>query len=243
MWQITTRNMPSLHTFEAAKEFWDKTPVWKNKNSSWRPLDSVRMEHKRLVKRDDGSYACVLYQTPMVVYYPDKVELKLHSSPSSSAFCWKVSPAGCNLASSNDQVFWGVDTPDGSRFYDYDKGALVLIKQPGNQWILESEPRSVTEQVYDRKLGAEARRRLKPYADWYNAVKRLGGDLPGRFQTDHEKERGLAMLANQTGNINFLEVAKLIGDPAVVQTIAYEYIGAYSRQTVPHDRLPRRDRK
>ena len=240
MWSISTYNIPTLHTFEAAEEFWNKTAPWKNKDESWRPLDSVRMDHKRLVKTKDGGYACVLYNTALVTYYPDKVELELDSRASSSAFCWKVYPAGCSITSANGTPFWGIDTPEGNRFYTYSKTALILSKQPKNQWKLESVPDKPTEWVFDRKLGAQARKLLKPYRTWYETTERLGVKLRSSWHSVGAIGKSLDMLINQPEGINFLEVSELIGSPAFALKEMYIHIGAHTKHNVPFDRLPRK---
>ena len=242
MWSISTCNMPSLHTFEAAEEFWNDAKPWRNRDKSWRPLDSVRMDHKRLVKTDDGSYACVLYNMALVTYYPDQVELEIDSRVSSSAFCWCVQPEGCHITSTNGVHFWSVRTLEGEHFYRPDKTSLVLLRQPKKQWKLDSIPAKTTEWVYDRKLGVQARKLLKPYTTWYETSKRLGMSLPNVWPSVGATNEGLGMLLEQPERINFLEVANLISTPEHALKAAYIYMGAHTEQVVPFDRLPNRTR-
>lgn len=238
-WSISTRNMQNLHSFAAAESFWNATPLWKNKNVSWRPLDSTRMEHKRLVRNRDGGYECVLYSTALVTYYPDSVYLCAHGSTSSSMFIWRVCPKGCQLTSQNGERFWQVDTPEGKRFY---RGDIELSAQGKNLWKLKSKAETVQERVYDRKVGAEARKLLKPYKDWYTMTTRLGVKLPhGKYLSHYTTAQGIRTLSEAPDNVTqFLTIADMIGSPESATKAAYEEFGAYSYQDVPHDRLPRR---
>ena len=240
MWAINTHNMPSLRSFHDAESFWNKAVAWKNRDQSWRPLDDRRMDHKRLVKNSHGGFECTLYRTPLVIYYPDTVEVQLHHSNSSSMFIWRVAPKGLSLTSQNGMRFWEVNTPDGVRYYTSSRDGLEFSAQGNNIWQLENKPDHVNEWVYDRKIGAETRKLIKPYTIWYEASKRLGLVVPRTFTRNTKYLRDL--LERPDDSSIFLELNSQIGSPAEVIKAAYLLTGAHTQQSVPHDRLPRKTR-
>lgn len=243
MWAITTHGMPSLHSFKDAETFWNGQNPWKNRDESWRPLDTRRMEHKRLVKTADGGYMCVLFSTPLVTYYPDKIKLEVYSTPSSAYFSWRVRPLGCRIQSANGRHFWEVDTPEGSRFYTAGKNALELLSVRDGLWKISNKPAEVTEWVYDRKLGAQARKLVKPYATWFNTTQRLGSVLKTHVHDRNHKILQIEhLLADPEKYEAYPRLASYIGHPQNAVNSAYLHLGARTQQPVPHDRLPRRTR-
>lgn len=243
MWAISTYNMPTLHSFGAAEEFWNNAKAWKNEDQSWRPLDGRRMTHKRLVKTSDGGYQCVLFSTPLVTYYPDKIKLEVYATQSSASFSWCVRPLGCRPQSANGRHFWEVDTPDGKRFYTCGSNNLELSSVGNGVWELENKPGDVTEWVYDQKLGAQARKLVKPYATWFATTERLGARLTNYVHNRNHKVHQIEQLLSDPKNYEaYPEYAYYIGHPQNAVNSAYLYLGARTQQPVPHDRLPRRER-
>lgn len=241
MYSISTRNLQSLHSFGAAENYWNNTKAWRKEDPSWRPLDSPRMPHKRLVKNRNGGYECTLFRTALVTYYPDRVVLDTHHSVSSNAFMCCMKPEGCQPVSANADRFWQVNTPDGVRFY---RGYLELSSQGKGLWKLKNKPELIQEKVYDRQTGAEIRKLLKPYTDWYTMTARLGVKLPdSQYMHRGSSAEGIRTLMAQPDNsTQFLSIAELLGSPKRAIKTAYEQLGAYSYQDVPPDRLPRRSR-
>lgn len=237
MWTIQTHNMPKLRSFAGAEAFWNGSPLWKNRDEAYRPLDSRRMKHKCLVKNRRGGYECTLFRTPLVTYYPDSVELIIDSRRSSTAFIRCVAPRGIDLVNTRGQLFWRVNTPEGRCFYTGSQ-IMVFSAQGEGLWKPENPPDPVEERVYNPKLGAQTRKLLKPYTLWYETTKRLGIRFPNTFRrVNHSALK--VLLDEPTNSSNFLALSEEIGPPADAIYAAYKLTGAYSYVPVPPYRLPR----
>ena len=66
-------NLPSLSNYEEAHRFWETAAMWKGRTleSDERVLDSKRKTNVTIRKTCDGSIACKLYNTDVLVYHPD----------------------------------------------------------------------------------------------------------------------------------------------------------------------------
>ena len=241
-----TDDISSIHSYEQAVKTWDSAEEWKNELSSWRPLAGKRMPHKRIVKQTDGGYACVLYSTAMVTYYPDEVVLACDNRSMSHGFSNRVCPSGMRPTSNGhgSGMFWQVETDEGTRFYRQGRERLRLKKTSGVRWKLMNEPATDMEWVYDPKLGAAARKLLKPYDTWYAMTKRLGlslPDNPGHSHMPNDYDRAIEKLLVAPNEVELIaEMAQVIGDPVNARAAAYLHLGARYQVAAPFARLPRR---
>ena len=239
-----TDDISSIHSYEQAVKTWDSAEEWKNELSSWRPLAGKRMPHKRIVKQTDGGYACVLYSTAMVTYYPDEVVLACDNRSMSHGFSNRVCPSGMRPTSNGhgSGMFWQVETDEGTRFYRQGRERLRLKKTSGVRWKLMNEPATDMEWVYDPKLGAAARKLLKPYDTWYAMTKRLGVNLPSgtEFVPAYHQRAVIKLLEAPDDVARIAEMAQTIGLPEHARAAAYLHLGARSQVAAPFDRLPRR---
>ena len=241
-WSIDTHNLKQIHSFAAAEKFWQDSKPFKNQDKSWRPLDNVRMPHKRLVKRDDGGYDCVLYNTAIVKYYPDGVELDFYGTTSTKAFAWCVSPNGCSMVSANGVQFWQVTTPEGERYYPASMNPVRLKLLADGCWKLDGPVNTAHHWAYDPKLGAAARRIIKPYKSWFEVSVRLGAKLISNWITPKPTSAHLDLLIAAPDNvIIFPKLVHGLGKPQDALAALYRHMGAQYRAAVPHDRLPGRN--
>jgi hypothetical protein len=237
-----TDDITSIHSYEQAVKVWDEAEEFRHEHTSWRALASKRMPHKRIVKQTDGGYACVLYSTAMVVYYPDHVELACDGRSMSNGFSWRVCPTGTNPTGNGGDMFWQINTAQGTRFYREGRKRLRLKELGNGKWALMNEPATDFEWVYDPKLGAAARKLLKPYDTWYATSKRLGlqlTDVASFIPNYHE--RAIEKLLEAPDDVETIaETAQTIGDPFNARAAAYLHLGARYQVAAPFDRLPRR---
>jgi len=236
---IQTHNMPRINCFAEAERVWNEAKPWRYEHASWRPLDSSRKKHMRIVKlRDDRGYECVLHNLAVVTYYADgNVALRCYDSVSTSQFAWCVRPKGCANTSTKGRMFWQVETDHGPCFYREASEALVL--QPtANAWKLTTLPSEEHEWAYDPKKGADVRKRLKPYAAWYAVLARLGATP--KKQLSYSPRNGVeCFLGAYDQTEHYVEFARVLGSPKDILPVAYETTGARYKSLVPHNRLPR----
>lgn len=241
MFGIKTHNMACINSFAQAKAFWAKTAVWKNQDASWRPLNNTRKFHMRLVKLSDGGYDCVLYNTSIVRYYRDRVELGCYSTKSTQAFAWRVKPVGCSPVSANGEMFWQVATPDSIKFYAEGKQRLKLAARGSGVWELTNEPQKQLIWQLDRGLAAQARKMVKTYANWFAIVKKLTGKEPFTSTYLFDGKKDVLDFVKYHDNAEmFKDFAVVYGNPKAVTKLLYLHTGA--RYSVPstHDCLPKK---
>jgi len=244
MFSISTYNITPIHSLAQAVIAWDKTPVWRNQHASMKPLDTVRMPHKCLVKLSlDQGYDCSLYNTTMVRYCMDgSVELNCHDTTSSAQFVWRVAPNGCTPTSHKGRMYWRVRTDDGDRYYRCGVERLRLQPTAAGNWLLTNKADQPTEWVLDRKLAAQARKLVKPYSQWYAVSQRMGAGATQRlfhYGRDYRIPTIRQLLEDHDNPATFLAVAPEIGAPINARNSAYLHLGARTQQPAPFDRLPR----
>lgn len=232
-WAISTHNMECVNSYAAAVRIWDAAKPWKGEHSSWRQLDGRRMRHKRLVKQSDGGYACTLFRTAMVTYYPDRVLLDCYPSISTTAFCQCVRPTWAIPISHAGHLFWGVN----DQFYVRGEEPLDF-RFIDEKWTLVNQPYVFFEPIYQPEVAATLRKRLKPYTDWYKLANRHAG--PFRAQMIYDDQIAHYLRSNDISDLStFHHVATKIGSPKDLRRILYRIAGGYKEFPVPHHRLPR----
>jgi hypothetical protein len=243
-WSISTRGPKQVGSFAAAEKVWTDAKPWKSELTSWRPLADQRMRHKRIVKlSEDRGYACVLHQTPVVTYFADgSVALQCYSSQSTQLFAWYMKPEGCRPVSHKGEMWWSVETDEGTHYYAQDGEPLVLEPTGKGKWRLLSRTREATERAYNAKAGAQARKLIKPYLDWFDLTSRMNGNkYYGKFAVPSQGHIQ-TLMDNPDGVGMFRALAESGATPDLVRKHAYEITGAYTQVAVPHDRLPRTSR-
>lgn len=97
---ISTKHLPVLRTYaEALYRYENAEPV---RGGDLRLLGNNRNStHMTISKRDDGGIECVLYRTPCITYYPDRIMLNQGSwtTKSTAAFIHAVAPVRCSMRS------------------------------------------------------------------------------------------------------------------------------------------------
>lgn len=240
MYQVSVHNIPSISSFQKAEAHWNKEKPWRGQESSWRPLDSRHMQHKRIVKNNDGGYECTLHQTIMVTYYPNRVTLGFHGSRSSKAFANRVAPRGCELVNA-DATFWSINTKDGVQYFTKAKQTLSLNLVSDGVWELENEADEVTEWTYNPKQGAHVRKLLGRYATWYRTIERMGMKISCSQALYSQQSVALRALEKDPTNSEiFPDIARVIGSPEKAMPVAYRVFEAYTKEVVPSYRLPRK---
>lgn len=240
-WSISTRDLTCISSFAQAEKHWADTAPWKTEDQTWRPLGNRRARHKRLVKLVDGGYACVLYNTAMVTYYPDdSVLLNVHDSMSSQDFSDCMAPAGCRAVSHQGCMYWKINVPQGVHYYRPARERLHLRPAPCQTWeVVGALPDMPVERKFDRALGAATRKALKPYFQWLEMTERLTGKSVNRM---YSPPVGLVtrLLETPSSPELYLELCRAGGSRDAVTRMAYLSTRAVTSAPVPYDRLPKR---
>lgn len=240
MFGMNLCGMANIRSFKQAQEHWAGAEPWRNKHTSWRPLQNIRKEHVRMIKlSNERGYECVLYSTPMVTYYANG-DIKLIGDDRSASyqFAWRTTPTGISPVGNNGNgMFWKVETPEGERFYK-DSGCLMLTPASDGAWQVTNTPATVTEKVLDRKIAAGVRAKLRHYDKWEKLTSRLTGAHIHVYSPDRRDVFGLLQYADNSEL--FPQFRNALGPVEDFRQIAYEIAGAFSEVPVPHDRLPRK---
>jgi hypothetical protein len=238
---VSTLGIPRICDFAQALACWGAALSWRN-NAEERALDGRRMHHKRIRRRLDGGYECILYSTAMVTYLPDgSVFLNAHPSKTSRRFAHRVAPQGCIPLWHQGCMLWSVRTAAGNRFYRVGRDLLHLRPAGPGQWTSLSAPVAMVEQIYDPKIGAKTRKMLQPYELWYQAVERLGTVPMPQWPGNQGRKMVVDELLSDFENPElFAKVASFVGDPQSVRQLSYLATGAHYGRPVPPSRLPRK---
>ena len=241
-WSISTRELTGVHSLKRAASVWSEATPWKTKDPYWRPLGGRQALHKRIVKlRDDQGYDCVLYDVALVSYRTDgSVVMKAHDSTSSQLFAHYMAPQGCTPVSHHGKMYWQVMTPAGHQYYRPANNLYLAPTAPGVWEAVGNIPEMPTEIVHDRKLGATARKLIKPYVDWLAITERLTGHI-AQEKWHQPDTADVAYLLAQNDDVEFFpKLAEDGGSAKAVREVAYNLMGANKKTPVPYDRLPRK---
>lgn len=240
-WAIQTWDLHSIRSYQDAVEHWERTPPWKNETTDKRALAGWRKHHMHLRKIGDA-YECVLYHTPIATYYPDgSIQVDTCDTQSTIAFGRCMTPMGIDAISHMGCMYWRIQEADTQRYY---RGRSLLIPaDTPDVWINNSagSKKPELEWVLDRKKAAEVRKLFKPYAEWHKLTARLMNKThyPSAVYNHNILRR---LMEYPTDHELYPECMRLIGDVPNFLTEAYSIARARSKQEVPFDRLPRRER-
>lgn len=235
-WSINTSGIPGIDTLKNARETWEAAKFWKGRDENVRQLNGPRKKHMTIVKTAEG-FSCRLYHTDLVEYLNNgNVVLRCHDSQSSTFFAWCVAPFGCRPITMSGRMFWEVKTADGTHYYRQGEEPLEFTPD-GMGWKIISSPEIQKEWVFDPKLGAATRKKLKPYKVWHDVSVKLGMS-PTRSWRRYAKDT-ISLLLYESDEVTFSDLFCNAGSPAEIYPIAYEITGARYKADVPFDRLPR----
>ncbi len=239
MFQIEVRSMPSLQSFAACKQWYEQTK--KPKGVDWkeneRPLDSVRMHHKRIVLNSAGGYELTLYRTPLVTYWPDgTVTVHLHDSRSSQSFLGRMLPGGLAI-NTKSRILLSVDTDSGVRWVQAGPDGVMLERAEYNRWRIINEVEQRRREFVNRQKSSDVRKTIKPFLTWYRAASKI---IP--FEKRHFGSGTALSIFDVTKTEDWPKLAEFVHNEEVFRDRAYDYFGAREVLPIPDDTPPRRGR-
>lgn len=233
---IQTHRLPVLTSHQDCKEWFEKTELPKRAGweDNWRPLDRNTMPHKRLVKRNDGSYSCTLYRCDHVVYHEDgQVEVQLYPSNSSMAFLGRMLPAGIDTHNS----LLRVETEEGLAWFA-SNGHPFLLRPCNNNsrhWQVIGGSQERRREFTNKEKSVEVRQLIKPFMSWYKATEKLIG-----WKTQIDANPSQIRHLNVTNSEHWLELANFMRDPDKFRDAMYRTYGAKEIRVIPNTVPPSR---
>lgn len=201
--------MPSIHrdglrtiaNVAEAEAWYNRLPVWRGRQetlSGWAYADADKTAaprcigkgvkqkpHMTLRPRSNGSWACRLYDTDVVIYNPDgSIDLDVtYGSVSTSIFANALLPSGVDASSTSGVValngagWWDRDVPN-MRVYNAD--SPVTIEREGEIWVCNNA--SPFQSYYVDRAQAKLALAVYPigqFEKWFKAYSAMNGwDMP-----------------------------------------------------------------
>ena len=170
--------------YEFFKEKWEKTKPIRGRSVDVRPIDNYRRYRdwetieKRLVRCDGGVeqevYACHLYQTDVVLYYPDgSIGLQIGSwaTPTTADFMTCHSPFYICKRYNKIWVYPNGHSVD-EAYPIPEEGELRLVVGADGSYKPD-RPIKIEKVVVDRTKAKDAREKIKPFIEWAKSFNKL----------------------------------------------------------------------
>ena len=229
-------------SYEFYKVKWERTKPIRGRSKDVRPIDNYRRYRdwetieKRQVVGQDGIaqdvYACNLYGTDVVSYYPDGsigLQINTWATPSTADFMATHSPFYVCKRYNKIWVY-----PKGHNFDEAypipENGEMRLIMGADGHYKPE-KPVKVEKVVVDRTRAKEAREKIKPFIDWAKSFNRLTDgwimqDTRDQFAKYEEfNEHGWATIMVDYGLPSGMVKYRWTGNVEGIDAVkAYEYL-------------------
>ena len=175
--QVEREVMMNTNFYENYKNLYDSVKPIRGRVEDVRPLGQRRRDWETIEKRGDN-YACHLYQTDVVTYYPDNsigLVAGIWATPLTAEFMHTHSPF---YAYKKYKKLWiRVHTPDGDKHYPIPEKGELLMRRTGEidgiSTYEPSEPIVIQQRVVDRAKAKEAREKIKPFLEWAKMFMKL----------------------------------------------------------------------
>ena len=174
----------SNRCYEFFKEKWEKTKPIRGRSVDVRPIDNYRRYRdwetieKRFVRCDGGVeqevYACHLYQTDVVLYYPDgSIGLQIGSwaTPTTADFMTCHSPFYICKRYNKIWVYPNGHSVD-EAYPIPEEGELRLVVGADGSYKPD-RPIKIEKVVVDRTKAKDAREKIKPFIEWAKSFNKL----------------------------------------------------------------------
>ena len=168
-----------MRCYEYYKARWEKTKPIRGRSTDVRPIDNSRRyrDWERIAKvivNGQEVYACQLYDTDVVRYYPDGsigLMIDTWATPMTADFMHCHSPFfACKKY---NQIWVYPKGHSADECYPIPKETEVKLVLDENGQYKPENPVMLTQKVIDRKKAKEAREKIKPFIDWARAFNKL----------------------------------------------------------------------
>jgi hypothetical protein len=171
-------------SYEYYKKKWEKTKPIRGRSVDVRPIDNYRRYRdwetieRRISVKTDGTqqevYACHLYGTDVVSYYPDgAIGLQIHTyaTPTTADFMATHSPFHICKRYNKIWVYPKGHNVDEAYPIPHE-GEMRLVMGADGHYKPEN-PVKIEKVVVDRTKAKEARDKIKPFIDWARSFNKL----------------------------------------------------------------------
>jgi hypothetical protein len=171
--------MNALSAYEYYKKKWEDTKPIRGRAEVVKPISQRRRTWETIEKLSEDVYACRLYQTDVVKYYPDgSIEFTAEqwSTPLSAEFMSMHSPFHCYKKHSKLWVKVHGKTDEDTKHYPVPReGGLRLYAEMVGSQVLYAPKEVITikKSVVDRVKAKDARLKLKGFLDWAKTFNKL----------------------------------------------------------------------
>jgi len=171
--------MSALSSYEYYKRQWEQIKPIRGRVEVIKPIGQRRRTWETIEKRVDDVYACRLYHTDVVKYYPDgSIEFTAEqwSTPLSAEFMSMHSPFNCYKKHSKLWVQVYGKTAEDTKHYPVPReGGLRLYAEMVGGQVLYAPKETITikKSVVDRVKAKDARLKLKGFLDWSKTFNKL----------------------------------------------------------------------
>ena len=168
--------IPLINDYATALKLWEDTKPIRGRAIDTRPLGHRRNDHYLINKLPDGAVECILYKTPVVIFWENGDVVIRHDGYNSVSTCNFIGEVlGLHSSIFNYKTLVGFGGKD---YIVPDSG--LTIKRNAN-WVYEPvNPVPVVGHAIDRKGANNVRARYKPFRAYLSSMCRLkaGSDYP-----------------------------------------------------------------
>lgn len=169
MFTIHGHLLPHCSTYEEAVKVYEAAHQHPRFTSGWRGLKDKRDTSKQVCLTGTGAVVFRYHHTDMIIWLPDRVEIKLYDSRSSGVFLDRFLPSGLTTKTISGEMY--IADRNGNCFVQ-EKGPLVFTYD--GKWVLDQETAHRFEgEVLDRKRANQIRKIAQPFLDWWESMQRL----------------------------------------------------------------------
>lgn len=168
--QYDARDLDSLENYEQALAYWKAIVPWRGRSDDDpKPIESRSKKHATIRKQRDGSIACQLHSTDVVLYNPDgSIDLQPYPSVSTDAFANAILPHGVRTSFNAGHIF--VLYEGRSRHYQtgYSSTHVLRLRRVDGGWdVQNAKPWKVP--VIDQKAarGYLKQTRYHEFKQWW----------------------------------------------------------------------------
>lgn len=240
----SARDLPTLNSYDAAHDFWDKIKPWRNSDdTNTRPLAARACHHKTIRKLADGSIACRLWSTDVVVYHPDgAITIDGYNSVTTNVFVNRVLPNRAHVSFTKPCgfVFQSWVDSDGSiaeRLWRFDGRAMTILRENAGWRPVKGQSVPFEKKIVNRGR-AKAALAATRYAD-YRAYRKMLLEMHGTPTRDYgymSRQDVLTALADQTQWVQLIsrgwtpdDIRALIySQTDVHDTITFDHCGSWA---------------
>ena len=241
---IETHDMPCIKSWEEAHKWYTQTPSpvrrkeWREAPNA-RPLASVRMLHKRIVKVGED-YELTLYDTPLVTYHKDgTVTSAQHGTISSAAFHWRMRPGGMHYRKASGGKTLLCLNPGSQNFTEFVQGDRIKLEWKDGLWKVVEGAEQRTREYLKHAEARAAAKALKPLFAWYDASVKLGYRFPNMSAGRHAIWTLLHCLEDPE---QYIEFGPFLHDKPKFRKAYYDALDLYEKRPIPNTEHPVRQR-